>query len=137
MSEGSCHCGAFGFSFRASRNPDSGPVRACQCSFCRRHGARTTADRAGSVSFRGADETSVQRYRFGLRTADFLICRKCGVYIAAMLTTPRGRFATLNINALEEHVDVPEATSVSYEGESAEQRQLRRERSWTPVIDRA
>ena len=126
-----------GFSFRTSRNPDSWPVRACQCSFCRRHGARTTSDRAGSVVFRTADERSVQRYRFELRTADFVICRNCGVYIAALLTTPRGRFATLNINALEDRIDVPEATSVSYEGESAEQRQHRREQSWTPVIDAA
>ena len=79
----------------------------------------------------------MQRYRFELRTADFVICRNCGVYIAALLTTPRGRFATLNINALEDRIDVPEATSVSYEGESAEQRQHRREQSWTPVIDAA
>lgn len=87
--------------------------------------------------FRAANERSVQRYRFGLRTADFLVCGKCGVYIAAMVVTPRGRFATLNINALEEKLHVPEATSVSYEGESAGQRLHRRERSWTPVVDGA
>lgn len=99
------------------------------------HGARTTSDPAGSVTFRTMDEKSVQRYRFGLRTADYLICRRCGVYIAAMLVTPRGRFATLDINALEERVDVPTPKPVSYEGESAEQRQHRREQSWTPVLD--
>jgi len=85
--------------------------------------------------FRTTDEKSVQRYRFGLRTADYLICQRCGVYVAAMLMTARGRFATLNINALEARVDVPAPRSVSYEGESAEQRQHRREQSWTPVID--
>ena len=134
---GSCHCGAIGFSLQTSRNPDVWPVRACQCSFCRRHGARTTSDPAGSVVFRAADERSVQRYRFGLRTADFLVCRKCGVYLAAMVVTPRGRFATLNINALDESLRVPEAASVSYEAESAEQRLHRREQSWTPVSDGA
>jgi len=133
--EGSCHCGAIGFAFRPSRTPDSWPVRACQCSFCRRHGARTTSDPAGSVTFRIEVESKLQRYRFGLQSADFMICRTCGVYIAAMLTTPRGRFATVNINALREHLDVQDATSISYEGESLEQRQHRRERRWTPVVE--
>ena len=89
------------------------------------------------MTFRSADKTCVHRYRFGLRTADFILCRACGVYIAAVLTTARGRFATVNVNALDESLDVPEATPVSYDGESAGQRQRRRERSWTPVVDRA
>ena len=63
-----------------------------------------------------------------------MICRTCGVYVAAVLTAPHGRFATVNVNALTERLDIPEATPVSYEGESAEQRQHRRERTWTPVI---
>jgi hypothetical protein len=133
--EGSCHCGAIGFAFRASRNPSSWPIRACQCSFCRSHGARTTSDPAGSVSFRFGDESQLQRYQFGRRTADFMICRTCGVYVAAVLTATSGRFATVNINALDERLDTPAATPISYEGESTEQRQHRRERSWTPVSD--
>jgi hypothetical protein len=66
-----------------------------------------------------------------------MICRACGVYLAAVLTTAHGRFATVNINALHERPDVPEATSISYDGESVEQRQRRRERSWTPVVEAA
>lgn len=135
--EGSCHCGAIGFAFKTSRNPDSWPVRACQCGFCRRHGARTTSDPAGSVTFRIESESNLQRYRFGLQTADFMICRACGVYLAAVLTAPQGRVATVNINALHERLDVPEATSISYEGESLEQRQNRRELNWTPVVEAA
>jgi hypothetical protein len=55
--------------------------------------------------------------------------------VAAALTTPRGRFATVNINALDERLILPEATSVSYDGESPEQRKHRREQGWTPVVD--
>jgi hypothetical protein len=135
--EGSCHCGAIGFAFQSSRVPNSWPIRACQCSFCRRHGARTTSDPAGSVGFRIEVESKLQRYRFGLRTAEFMICKTCGVYVAAVLTAPRGRFATVNINALSELLDVRAATSISYEGESLEQRQDRRERQWTPVVEGA
>ena len=73
------------------------------------------------------------RYRFGLKTADFLVCRTCGTYIAAVLTTSRGAFATVNINAMQDAVDVREAEPMSYEGEAHTERLRRRERNWTPV----
>ena len=66
-----------------------------------------------------------------------MICRTCGVYVAAVLTASRGRFATVNVNAFDEPLEIPEATPISYEGETLEQRQQRRERKWTPVIDGA
>jgi len=108
-------------------------VRACQCSFCRRHGARTIADPNGSVTFRVADPSKLMRYRFGTRSSDFLVCGNCGVYVAALLTSSKGQFATLNINTIRALRDVAEAAPVSYEGESAEQRSSRREQRWTPV----
>ena len=132
--EGSCHCGAIGFSFRASEPPDRWEVRACQCSFCRSHGARTTADPTGTVSFR-FDESQLHRYRFGLQSAEFLVCRTCGVYIAAMMTSPRGRFATININAIRAPLAVADAIPVKYDEESLDQRQKRREERWTPVAE--
>lgn len=108
-------------------------VRACQCSFCRRHGARTTSDPAGRVSFRVRQEAALQRYQFGLRTAEFWLCRTCGVYLAAVLTSPRGQFATLNVNALLEPPEIAKAVPVSYDEETAEHRRARREQRWTPV----
>jgi hypothetical protein len=131
--EGRCHCGAIGFSFRTAQTPDNWPVRACQCRFCRSHGARTTSDPGGSVIFHIADPATLLHYRFGSRTADFLVCRNCGTYVAAVVTSPRGHFATLNVNAIADITELPEAEPVSYEGESAEQKRERRERRWTPV----
>jgi hypothetical protein len=49
-------------------------VRACACSFCRGHGARTIAHPRGSLDIRVSVPWYLQRYRFGLCTADFLIC---------------------------------------------------------------
>jgi hypothetical protein len=135
--EGSCHCGAIGFTFRTPSSPDSWRVRACQCRFCRSHGARTTADPNGSVSFRISDVRHLQRYRFALGTADFLLCRTCGIYIAAVLTSPRGQFATVNINTIGGVRNVADAALTSYDGESSGQRQQRRERQWTPVVNAA
>ena len=54
--EGRCHCGAIGFSFRTAKTPDQWPLRACQCRFCRGHGAQTTSDPDGSVAFQAAQE---------------------------------------------------------------------------------
>ena len=131
--EGRCHCGAIGFSFRTAQAPDRWPVRACQCRFCRCHGARTTSDPDGSVIFHIADPATLNRYRFASRTTDFLVCRNCGTYVAAVVTSPRRQFATLNVNAIAGIPALPEAKPVSYEGESAEQKRERRERRWTPV----
>jgi hypothetical protein len=110
-------------------------VRACQCSFCRSHGARTTSDPEGSARFVISDHTKLNRYRFGLHSADFLVCRNCGVYVAAVVVTARGPLATLNVNVLRPPVDVPVATAISYEEETPQQKLARREQRWTPVVD--
>ena len=131
---GSCHCGAIAFTFETSHSSHQWRLRECQCSFCRRHGARTTSDPSGRVSFEVRDKDALLRYRFGLRTADFILCRNCGVYLAAVLTSVRGQFATLNVNALSEALEFEDAARVSYDDESTEERQSRREQRWTPVI---
>jgi hypothetical protein len=131
--EGACHCGAIRFTFFTAIPPEGWRVRACQCSFCRVHGARTISDAEGSVRFTIVDTNAPIEYRFGLRTAAFLVCGCCGTYVAAVVTTPRGRFATINANALTGRPDIAEALNVSYDGETAEQRLARRERNWTPV----
>ena len=119
--------------FETARLPADWQVRACQCTFCRRHAARTITDHEGSVSFHVRVDAALQRYRFGLGTAEFFVCRNCGVYLAAVLTSARGQFATLNINTLRNPVDVAPPIAVSYDRESADERQQRREERWTPV----
>ena len=133
--EGRCHCGAIGFAFITERAPPGWSVRACQCSFCRAHGACTTSDPGGSVRFVTTRPSELVRYRFALRTADFLLCRSCGVYVGAVLSTPRGSFATVNVNALTVAPHgAPPPQPVSYDSESLESRVLRREQRWTPVV---
>ena len=132
--EGSCHCGAIAFVFETLHPPDRWQIRACQCSFCRRHAACTTSDATGRVSFEVREERALVRYRFGLRTADYLLCRNCGVYLGAVLTSPLGQFATLNVHTLSEPCKFENVLSVSYDQESIAERQRRREQRWTPVI---
>lgn len=116
--EGRCHCGSIGWTLRTELEPAQWAVRACQCSFCRRHGARTFTDPAGSVRFDNTDDDALLRYQFGLRTAEFLVCRNCGVYIGAFATGPNGSFATLNLNALSAPVvGVPDPAPTDYGAE--------------------
>src|ERR1700757_4082953 len=97
---GSCHCGAVTFSFETTLPRSQWSVRACQCGFCRAHGARTTSDPAGRLTFHVGAAEALQRYQFGLKTADFLICRRCGVYVGAQIETAQGAFGIVNTLAM-------------------------------------
>jgi hypothetical protein len=54
--------------------------------------------------------------------------------MAAVLTSQHRQFATLNVNSLCEPLDFRSVIAVSYDEESAEERQKRRELRWTPVV---
>jgi hypothetical protein len=131
---GSCHCGAIGFRYLTAQPPGEWSIRACQCSFCRAHAALSTSDPGGSVEFRGLGSDALQRYQFGQRTADFLLCRKCGVYLGALMESPGGMYAVINVNALQPIPALPEAVApMDYGAESASQRTGRREQRWSPA----
>ncbi|HEX8639796.1 MAG TPA: hypothetical protein VF704_01430 [Allosphingosinicella sp.] len=125
---GRCHCGAIRLTFATER-----PLapRACQCGFCRRHGARTVTDPQGSATITLGPDTI--RYRFGTGTSDYLLCRRCGVYAGAVARIDSAWFATLNLNAFDDPRLHLVAEPVSYEGEGAEAKAARRRRNWTPA----
>jgi hypothetical protein len=130
-----CHCGALTARYRTAAEPSTWSLRACQCSFCRSHGALTTSDPAGSLEFRSTDPERVQRYRFGGRTADFLVCRDCGVYVGAHMATDGIRFGILNVLSLRPPLTgFPAAEPMDYGAETADIRRSRREARWTPVL---
>ena len=132
--KGGCHCGNLSVIFETTAPPEQLTVRACACSFCRRHGARTVTDPGGSVRIGVADAALLERYRFGLRTADFLLCRRCGVYLGALHDEGGRSWATININAFRSTAGLGKAAEpVSYDGESADERRARRRARWTPV----
>jgi hypothetical protein len=131
---GSCHCGAIGFTYRTSIKPEQWSIRACQCSFCRAHDALSTSDPDGQIAFVAARPELLQKYRFGLKTADFLLCRACGVYVGAVIETPGGAFGIVNVHALQEAPANLAATApISYDDENVDGRVSRREDRWTPV----
>ena len=132
---GGCHCGAIGLEMETSIAPEDAEVRACGCRFCRAHGAIAWTDPKGRLAIRIADESKVSRYRWGLATADFLVCARCGIFAAAVMEDGGRRWATVNVNALADRARFTRAPQpVSYEGEDREQRIARRKLRWTPVV---
>src|ERR687884_597582 len=99
---GGCHCGNLSLTLRLSLPPHAVRLRACGCSFCRAHATRTTSDPNGAVEISATDWSLVERYRFGSGTADFLICRRCGVYVGAVCDTSAGVRGTINTNFLDD-----------------------------------
>jgi len=132
--EGTCHCGAIGFVYRTALEPHEWPVRACQCTFCRRHGGLSTSDPRGSLRFFEHAQGALNRYRFGRKTTDFLICGRCGAYIGATMESDGKRFGIINVRALQSVLDrLPDPQPMHYENEAAGERVARREARWTPI----
>ena len=95
---GHCHCGNIELVFETGRALKDLPLRVCGCSFCVRHGGRYTSDPGGALRFTVQNPAHEVRYRFGMETADFLICGTCGVFLAAMTSADGSAYAVVNVN---------------------------------------
>ena len=133
MFDAQCHCGKARVSFETQKTPQELGVRTCQCDFCRRHGAVNISDPEGLTTIDAAPE-DLLRYRFALMTADFVICRHCGVYLAAAMGEGDKIVSTINVAGLrmKEFADVEEAP-MEYGAETTEERINRRYQKWTPT----
>jgi hypothetical protein len=117
-----------------SKLPEDTPLRACACSFCRAHMTRTVADAAGHFTLSADDWSLVEPYRFGSRTADYMICRRCGVYVAAICETASGTRAVVNINCLNDRAAfTQQPNKTNYDGETEATRLSRRATNWMPA----
>ena len=130
---GGCHCGALAVQFSTELRVEQIEVRACQCTFCRAHGALSVTDPQGLLTFRANDESRLVRYQFGLKLADFLLCSRCGTYVGAYMEDGGRGYGVLNICALRERDRFGTPVLMRYDGESNEQRLQRRRQRWTPA----
>ena len=132
---GRCHCGNLEVGFESRRPPEELLVRRCACSFCRRHGARYVSDPNGAVRIRVRDPARLIRYRFGHRSAHFLVCGACGVFLGAVITRNGASAAVINVNTLEEPESFgAEPAAFDYEAEDEAERLARRAARWTPLV---
>jgi hypothetical protein len=131
---GGCHCGNLHLTLRLTRAPAEVRLRACGCSFCRAHNTRTTSDPDGAVDIWADDWSLIELYRFGTGTADFVICKRCGVYIGAVGDSPAGTRAVININSLDDRAAFTgQPNPTDHDGEATDDRLARRAANWTPA----
>lgn len=122
---GKCYCGNLSFELSTDIDMSEIQASACHCSFCHLHDARNWSDPKGSITIRVASEDQLQRYRFGMKTADFYICRICGSYIGAVLTDSDGIWSMVNLRFTQ--LTVPER-AVSYSSEDVSKRVARQKK---------
>src|SRR5262245_28185114 len=93
---GACHCGAVSAEYETKA-----PVRLRHdgCSFCASRGVKSASDPNGRFAL--TSEKPLIRYRFGQKTADFLICPACGTYVGTMMESEKGPIGVANVVGLQ------------------------------------
>jgi hypothetical protein len=128
---GSCHCGNITFDLSWDPDPAEIHARACGCSFCVKHGGVWTSNPSGSLRIRVESPNELQKYAFGTATADFHVCRRCGV-VPVVTSRIEGRtYAVVSVNAFND-VDRSRVrvAPISFDGEETASRLDRRKRHW-------
>ncbi|MDE0644824.1 MAG: hypothetical protein OXH84_01105 [Gammaproteobacteria bacterium] len=128
---GECHCGNIAFELTTQKELADIVGRSCDCTFCQNHNPIYWADPEGSIAIRVKDVSSLQKYRFGHKTADFYICRVCGSYLGAVLEDDNDIWSVVNLRLTE--LDVQHIQPVSYGNEDYSNRETRRKRLWAPT----
>lgn len=80
--------------------PDYAP-RACDCSFCRKHGAAWLADPEGRLRIHQHDDAALLRYRHGSGQAEFIACARCAVLMWVNYEVDGRLYAAINVRAVE------------------------------------
>jgi hypothetical protein len=128
---GRCHCGNIAFALDWEPDPQEIPARACDCTFCRKHGGVWTSNPGGRLRVRVRDPAHVSQYTFGTGTADFHVCARCGIVPLVTSEIDAHLYAVVSVNAFE-GVDpaLLKPAPVTFEGEDQASRLARRKRNW-------
>ena len=128
---GKCHCGNIAFEIQWEGDPPEIPARACDCSFCVKHGGVWTSNPQSRLAVTIGDAVLVSKYTFGSHTSTFHVCSRCGAVPLVTSEIADHLYAVLNVNVLE---NVEQSwlrrVAVSFEGENVGSRLERRKRNW-------
>lgn len=130
--KGGCHCGKVRVELTTSIRPADFRPRACDCSFCAKHGAAYVSDPDGRLRVTGSE--MLAEYRQGSGTARMLLCRACGVLVAAVFEEGGRRYGTVNSKCLE-GVAFGAPQTVSPQTLGAGDKKARWARLWTPDVE--
>lgn len=132
---GSCHCGNISFQLSWDPDPKEIPARACDCTFCTKHGGVWTSNPKGELRVDVKDAAQVNKYSFGTKTALFHICARCGIVPVVTSEIDGHTYAVVSVNAFND-VDpsLLNRKPMSFEGEEVDSRLARRVRNWIPNV---
>lgn len=85
----------------------------CDCSFCVKHAAAYVSDPAGRLVVKVLSDGFLGRYRQGSETAEFLVCRSCGVLVGVVADMDDQLVAAVNSRCLDDWGSFAEGVSVS------------------------
>lgn len=126
---GGCHCGNIAVSVALTSAPGACHPRACDCEFCRKHGAAWVSDPQGSLLIRIADASAAGHYTQGAEIAQMLLCQRCGVLVAA-LWQGQALYGVVNVSALDAREEFAPAQPVSPQQLSPEAKMNRWQSIW-------
>jgi hypothetical protein len=128
---GKCHCGNIAFELEWPDGPPDITARACDCSFCVKHGGVWTSNPRSRLAVTVRDAALVSKYTFGTHTATFHVCSRCGAVPLVTSQIADHVYAVVNVNVLE-NVDSSRIRKapVTFDGEDVESRLERRKRNW-------
>jgi hypothetical protein len=128
---GSCHCANISFTLTWEPDPVEIPARACDCSFCTKHGGVWTSNPKGSLRVAIKDSSLLSKYSFGTRTAEFHICSRCGIVPVVTSRIDGHLYAVVSVNAFEGvEPSLLRRAQASFDGETEASRLARRKRNW-------
>ena len=134
MLDGGCHCGNLSLAFDTALQPAATAPRACDCGFCTAHGAAWLSDAGGGLAVTVRDPAVLARYRQGSGTAQFLLCRDCGVLVAVVFEEEGALRGAVNVRCLRRASEFAGDVEVSPQRLPAEARQARWRELWIPRV---
>jgi len=128
---GGCHCGAQTLAFSTGLVPTATAPRACDCSFCRAHGAAWISDAAARLVIHAQRSDRLRRYRQGSEAAQFLLCGDCGVLVAVVFEDGDQRYAAVNVGCLAARDTFAPAVAASPQRLTPQEKVARWRQLWT------
>ncbi len=128
---GGCHCGAITIELDTALAAAQLNPRACDCSFCEKHGAAYISDPDGRLAIAGS---GIREYRQGSENARFLLCGQCGVLVAVVFDAETGRYGAVNARCIDAAFGPPRA--VSPQKLDPDEKKRRWVELWTPCVSK-
>ena len=136
---GGCHCAKVRVEFETYKPLASFHPRACDCTFCCKHGATWISDAEGRLSISESETGALRDYRQGSEAARFLLCGHCGVCVAVVFEEEALRFGAVNAGCLEANSGFGDSVPASPQTLGAAEKVSRWKAMWIPdvVVKRA